>query len=424
MLKRTDRLTKKRKVHSLTGRITPQLMVDAFKAVKRNRGTCGIDKVSIQRFESQLDQNLEALMRALKDRSYQPYPLRRAYIPKEENQRRPLGIPAVRDRIAQEVIRRLLEPIFERLFHKDSFGFRKKRNCHQGVERVLELFQMGYGYVVDADIQAFFDTIPHRLIMKAVAEEVADGNILGLVERFLNSGVMEDGKFIPTTKGTPQGGVISPLLANIVLNYLDWHLEDHGYPFVRYADDFIVLTQSQAEAEKALILVKDFLATQLGLELNLEKTKITTCGKGFEFLGFSISSRGVRIRPKSVEKFRDKVRKLTIRSHNLDQQAIMKLNRVIRGTANYFATTFSNCHYQFTELDKWIRRRLRCMKYKSISRRHNLRMRVKYVRRFGLLSLVDLCPIVKEQSIDSPVRGNLCRGRPVREIRMPVNMGI
>jgi len=224
---------------------------------------------------------------------------------------------------------------------------------------------------------------------------VADGNILGLVDRFLSSGVMEDGKLIPTLKGTPQGGVISPLLANIVLNYLDWHLEDHGYRFVRYADDFVVLVHSKAEAEKALKLVRHFLSTGLSLELNLEKTQITTYGKGFDFLGFSISSRYVRIRTKSVEKFRDKVRKLTIRSHNLDQHVIKKLNRVIRGTANYFATSFSDCHYQFIKLDKWIRRRLRCMKYKSISRRHNLRMRVKHIRRLGLQSLVDLCPLSK-----------------------------
>jgi group II intron reverse transcriptase/maturase len=387
---------KKRKVHSLTGRITPQLMFEAFKAVKRNRGACGIDKVSIQMFESQLEQNLMALMKDLKSRSYQPCPLRRAYIPKGKNQRRPLGIPAVCDRVAQEVIRRLLEPIFERMFHKDSYGFRKKRNCHKAVQRALELIKRGYAHVVDADIKAFFDTIPHGLIMKAVADEVADGNILGLVEKFLSSGVMEDGKFIPTTKGTPQGGVISPLLANIVLNYLDWRLEEHGYHFVRYADDFVVLTRTQAGAEEALRVVKDFLSTALGLELSEEKTQITTAGKGFDFLGFCVSSRSVRIRAKSVEKFRDKVRKLTVRSHNLDQKVIEKLNRVIRGTANYFAASFSQCYYQFVELDKWIRRRLRCMKYKSISRRHNVRMPLKRFRRLGLLSLVDLCPVVKE----------------------------
>jgi group II intron reverse transcriptase/maturase len=396
MLRKSDNMGKKRKVHSLTGRITLKLMYDAYRAVKRNRGAAGVDKVSIQMFEYQLDQNLKALMKKLKRRSYQPYPLRRVYIPKGRNQRRPLGIPAVRDRIAQEVIRRLLEPIFERKFHDDSYGFRRKRNCHKALKRVLKLCQEGYKYVLDADIKAFFDNIPHSLIMKAVASEVADGNILGLVDKFLKSGVMEDGKFIPISKGTPQGGVISPLLANIVLNYLDWHLEEHGYHFVRYADDFVVLTQTKTEAEKALEELRDFLTIELSLELNHEKTKITTYGKGFDFLGFAISSRYMRIRTKSVEKFQDKVRKLTIRSHNLDRKVIEKLNRVISGTANYFATSFSDCHHQFEKLDKWTRRRLRCMKYKSISRRHNLRMRLKYFRRLGLLSLVDLCPVVKE----------------------------
>jgi group II intron reverse transcriptase/maturase len=388
---------KKRKVHSLTGRITPQLMHDASKAVKRNRGACGVDKVSIQMYEQQLEQNLTALMKELKGRTYQPSPLRRAYIPKGKSQHRPLGIPAVRDRVAQEVIRRLLDPIFERRFHDDSYGFRRKRNCHKAVKRALKLCQEGYIYVVDADIKAFFDTIPHSLIMQAVAEEVADGNILGLVEKSLKSGVMEDGKFIPTTKGTPQGGVVSPLLANIVLNKLDWHLEERGYRFVRYADDFVVLTRTRAEAEKALKVIEDFLAAELGLDLNQEKTKIKTWGKGFDFLGFTLSSRYVRIRPKSVEKFQDKVRRITVRSHNLDQEVVEKLNRVIRGTANYFATPFSQCHHQFHQLDEWVRRRLRCMKYKSISRRHNLRMRNKHIRRLGLLSLVDFCPSVKEQ---------------------------
>ena len=390
-------MDKKRKVHSLTGRIVLDLMYDAFKAVKRNRGACGIDKVSIQMFEYNLEQNLIALMKELKRRFYQPSPLRRVYIPKGRRQRRPLGIPAVRDRVAQEVVRRLLDPIFERMFHDDSYGFRKKRNCHKAVMRILYLCNQGYRFVVDADIKAFFDNIPHNLIMQAVAEEVADGNILGLVEKFLKSGVMEDGKFIPTIKGTPQGGVLSPLLANIVLNKLDWHLEQFGYRFVRYADDFVVLTRTYAEAEKVLTVVREFLSAVLSLKLNMEKTKITTYGKGFDFLGFSLSSSRVRIRAQSVEKFQDKVRKITIRSHNLDQAVIEKLNRVIRGTANYFAPNFSNCHNQFYKLDKWIRRRLRCMKYKSISRRHNLRMRNKYFRRLGLLSLRELCPSVKEQ---------------------------
>lgn len=206
------------KVHSLTGRITPELMLAAFKAVKRNRGAAGIDKVSIQHFEANLEENLLALMRQLKQRRYFPKPLRRVYIPKANGKLRPLGIPAVRDRVAQEVARRLLEPIFEPAFHDDSFGFRPGRSAHQAIERLLELHRQGYTYVLDADIQGFFDNLPHSVLMDALSDRVADGNLLDLVQRFLNAGVMEDGALRPTLVGTPQGGVISPLLANIALD--------------------------------------------------------------------------------------------------------------------------------------------------------------------------------------------------------------
>ena len=208
-------MSKKIKVHSLTGRITPKLMRQAFRAVKRNRGAAGVDKVSINMFAANLEENLAALMRDLKTGEFRPLPLRRVHIPKGpgSNKLRPLGIPVVRDRVAQEVVRRLLAPIFEPRFHDASFGFIAGRNCHQAIERVLELHRQGYKVVLDADIAGFFDNIPHRVIMEAVAAEVADGNILNLVEGFLTAGVMEDGVYKPTTIGTPQGGVISPLLA-------------------------------------------------------------------------------------------------------------------------------------------------------------------------------------------------------------------
>ena len=199
------------KAHSLTGRITQTLMVDAFRNVKRNRGAAGIDKVSISLFESNLLENLLALMRRLKDGTFRPLPLRRVHIPKGDGKTRPLGIPAVRDRVAQEVLRQLLNPLFERIFHDDSYGFRLARGCHMAVERVVELHQQGYTHVLDADIKGFFDNIPHDVIMAGVADEVADGNILRLVERFLKAGVMEEGQFRATSLGTPQGGVISPL---------------------------------------------------------------------------------------------------------------------------------------------------------------------------------------------------------------------
>ena len=243
---------RKQKVHSLTGRITPKLLLDSFKAVKRNRGAAGIDKVSIKMFEANLAENLLALMRVLKKGSFEPLPLRRVFVPKNDSELRPLGIPAVRDRVAQEVVRRLLSPIFEPLFHDSSFGFRPNRNCHLAIERVLELHRSGLLVVLDADIKSFFDNLSHEVILKAVAAEVADGNILRLLQKFLRSGVMEFGVFKPTSVGTPQGGVISPLLANIVLNHLDWQLHHQGFNFVRYADDFVVLCHSHSQAEGAL----------------------------------------------------------------------------------------------------------------------------------------------------------------------------
>ena len=385
---------KKIKVHSLTGRITPKLMRQAFQAVKRNRGAAGVDKVSIKMFDANREENLAALMRDMKTGQFRTRPLRRVRIPKGPGSKklRPLGIPVVRDRVAQEVVRRLLAPVFEPQFHDCSFGFIKERNCHQAIERVLELHRQGYKVVLDADIQGFFDNLSHSVIMAAVAAEVADGNILRLVERFLTAGVMEDGVFKPTTIGTPQGGVISPLLANIVLNHLDWRLHEAGFRFARYADDFVVVCQDQRQAQEALELVRSVLKSDLGLSLSPEKTEITTYGKGYEFLGFVLSSRSRRMRDKSVQKFKAKVRERTVRHHNLDQKAIEKLNQVIRGTANYFATTFSTCRWMFQKLDSWIRMRLRCMKLKRKNYNDNPKLRVGYFRRkLGLLTLEQFC---------------------------------
>ena len=370
------------------------MMRQAFLAVKRNRGAAGVDKVSIRMFAANLEENLAALMRDLKTGTFRPLPLRRVHISKGPGSKklRPLGIPVVRDRVAQEVVRRLLAPIFEPQFHEASFGFIKGRNCHQAIERVLELHRQGYTVVLDADIAGFFDNIPHRVIMEAVAAEVADGNILRLVEGFLTAGVMEDGVYKPTTIGTPQGGVISPLLANIVLNHLDWKLHEAGYQFVRYADDFVVVCQAKRQAQEALALVTRVLEGDLGLQLSVEKTKVTTYGKGYEFLGFFLSPRSRRMREKSVQKFKAKVRELTVRKRNLDAEATRKLNRVIRGTANYFATKFSTCRWMFQKLDSWIRMRLRCMKLKRKNYNDNPKLRVGYFRRkLGLLTLEEFC---------------------------------
>jgi RNA-directed DNA polymerase len=384
---------KKIKVHSLTGRITPKLLWEAWRHVRSNRGAAGIDKVSIGMFEKNLGPNLDALLRDLKRGTFQPRPLRRVLVPKGDGRDRPLGIPVVRDRVAQEVLRRLLGPIFEPLFHSDSYGFRPGRNCHQAVERVLELRRQGYRWVLDADIQGFFDNLPHGVIMEGVAAEVADGNILRLIEKFLRAGVMENGVFKPTTVGTPQGGLISPLLANIALNHLDWQLEADGFRFVRYADDFVVLCRTESRAQEARQFVEQFLRDKLGLSLSPEKTVVTPTTKGFSFLGFTIA-RSVSIRAKSLRKFKEKVRALTCRHYNLDAELLKKLNAVIRGTTRYFATRFARCRKQLEGLDEWIRMRLRCMKYGRKSREDNRRLSCRTLARWGLISMYAMAQVV------------------------------
>lgn len=377
------------KVHSLTGRITERLMLQAFKAVKKNRGVAGIDKMSIKMFEQNLAENLTALMERMKSGKYFPYPLKREYIPKEGGQFRPLGIPAVRDRVAQEVTRRLIEPCFEPTFSDWSFGFRPHRNCHQAIRAIIRLRKQGYIRVLDADIKGFFDNIPHELIMKLVAAKIADGNILRIIQRFLKSGVMEDGVLKRTSKGTPQGGVISPLLANIVLDVLDKELTVAGHIFVRYADDFLVLAKSTSDIERAYDLVRTVLEDRLGLQLSQEKTKITTFELGFDFLGFHFSHKWIGIRTKSVKKMKDKIRKLTIRSHNFSDELVAKINRVIRGYTNYYATDFSSVKVVFSRLDGMIRSRLRCMKTKRITRANNRKISNRFFERKGLYRLCE-----------------------------------
>lgn len=395
-------------------------MLNAFQKVKRNGGAPGVDGVMLEMYQANLQQNLAALMYDLKHRGhYHAAPLRRVYIPKGKGKWRALGIPTVRDRVAQEVIRSLLEPIFEPTFAECSYGFRPGRNAHQAIHSVLGAYLDGCWFVVDADIQSFFDNIPHELIIDLVAERVADGNILQLLCEFLTAEVIEDGDFHPSQKGTPQGGVISPLLANIALDVLDRQMIQAGFRFVRYADDFVILCPDFASAEQALALATETL-NQLGLSISQEKTRVTTFREGFDFLGFYLAVNAVSIRQKSVEKFKDRVRSITIRHHNLDQDAIRDLNRVISGFAHYFATPFSTVKKQFFDLDSWIRLRLRCMKFKRISRGDNRRFPNKHLARMGLVSLYSF---VTEAQFGFPYVGNASGVAQLRERRTLVNVG-
>ena len=379
----------RQKHHSLMGRITSTLMYDAFCAVRRNKGKAGVDRISIELFAQQLEQNLTALMRDLKDGTFRPDPVLRKYIDKGGGKKRPLGIPTVRDRVAQEVLRRLLSPLFEPLFHDSSHGFRPGRSCHSAMEQMLEIWRDGHRHLLDADISGFFDNIPHDVVLRGLRNVVADGNILNLVQKFLTAGVMEDGVVQTTTLGTPQGGVLSPLLANIALNFLDWHLDKLGLRFVRYADDFVVLCRTEPQAKEAQTQIDTFLKN-IGLSLSPTKTKVTTFRKGFTFLGFDVSSYSIKMRAKSVENFKNRVREITVRSHNLEAQVIVKLNSVIRGVQRYFGTSFATCFTQFRALDEWVRMRLRCQKLKRKSRTHNCRINDAYLERMGLVTLSQL----------------------------------
>jgi RNA-directed DNA polymerase len=349
------------RAHSLTGRITLETLHKAFKAVKRNRGAAGLDKQSITMFEANVDENLVALLRDMKSGTSHPIPLRRVCIPKGSGRFRPFGIPSVRCRVAQEGIRALIAPLFAPTVHDRSHGLRRRRSCHTAMAQLVELPQQGYRVVVDADRKGFFDSIPPHLILDLVAGESADGHLVNLITKFLQAGVMEEGEVRPTWQGTPQGGVISPLLANIVLNSLDWRLEALGYTFVRYADDFVVLCTTKRQAEKALQAVTAVVEDDLGLVLNPDNTPLTTFGQGCDFLGYQVTARTIRRGGKAEERFKMKIKECTRRSHHLDAEVVTRINRGIRGTVRSCATAFSTCLGQFHELDRWIRMRIRCM---------------------------------------------------------------
>ena len=393
------------KHHSLTGRITKELLWQSFESVARNKGAAGVDGMDIACFRRQAYSLLSSLKKDLKSGTYQPSPVKRAYRLKFDGSKRPLGIPTVRDRVAQEVLRRLLEPLFEPLFHSDSYGFRPGRSCHQALRRVREFHRKGYRHVVDADIMGFFDNIPHVVMMKGLSYVIADGNILTLIERILKAGVSEDGVIRPTTVGTPQGGVLSPLLANIVLNFLDWHFDDLSIRSVRYADDFVVLCQSTQKAQEALNQAEPYLKEELGLTLSKEKTKVTSFKEGFAFLGFELGSVRCRMRKKAVENLKSKIREGTIRKRNLDAEAIGKLNAVVRGSVNYFGVDFSRCREQFRMLDRWYRMRLRCMKYKRKSAKDNWRLRNVRLVRMGVVFFEDEHKRLRSKTRDPPETG-------------------
>lgn len=357
-----------RKWYSLIDKIwaKPNLE-EAFKEVKRNRGAAGIDRMTIKAFELQLEHRLEVLQQTLKNKAYRPKPVRRVYIPKADGTQRPLGIPTVGDRVVQAAARRILEPIFEAKFMDCSYGFRPERSAHQALANIRKDLEDGYRYVIDADLKSYFDTIPHEKLIGMVKETVVDGSVLRLLEKFLQAGVMEGGSFHINERGTPQGGVISPLLANIYLHPLDKTMMERGHRLTRYADDFVICCQTQKGAERVLKSVIQLLESEMGLKVHPEKTKIVNSKReSFVFLGHEFRP-GKRMVPseKAMKKFKERIKAITRRNQTVNVQELVKkmLNPYLRGWGNYFGT--GDVGSRFRHLDAWIRRRLRSVQLRS-----------------------------------------------------------
>jgi len=330
----------------------------AWQRVRSNKGAAGIDRISIERFEGQAEQYLQELHQQLKTGTYQPQAVKRVNIPKAGGGTRPLGIPTVKDRVVQMAIKRVIEPIFEQTFRDSSHGFRPERGCKDALREVDAWLKAGYNWVVDADIKGYFDNISHALMMDKVEQYIADKSLLSLLEAYLKQDIMIECESWKPSQGTPQGAVLSPLLANIYLNELDY-LIGEKYRMVRYADDFVILTTSEAEAEKALAEVRQWMENH-HLELPPDKTRIvdeTDDPNGFDFLGYTFK-KGMRLlRKKSRVAMRDKIRLHTRRSQGVGITTVIEnLNPVLRGWFNYFK------HVKKSELkamDGFVRRRLR-----------------------------------------------------------------
>jgi RNA-directed DNA polymerase len=361
MLTALDEGVKGGRWFSLMDKVHPQrTLLAAYFRVAANDGAAGVDHVSVTRFGDRLEENLKDLSDALRTGTYRPQAIRRHSIPKPGSQeRRPLGIPTVRDRVVQTALRQVLEPIFERDFAEHSYGFRPGKGCKDGLRRVAELLKAGYTHVLDADLKSYFDTIPHDRLLALVAKKVSDGQVLNLIEAFLHQGVLDGLEEWTPERGTPQGAVVSPLLSNIYLDPLDHLMAGGGFEMVRYADDFVILCRSAEDAARALETVQRWTAWA-GLTLHPTKTRVIDARtESFDFLGYRFEGGTRRPRPKSLEKFKETVRSKTKRTSGESLLMIIAtLNPTLRGWFEYFKHSHK---WTFERLDGWLRMRLRSL---------------------------------------------------------------
>jgi RNA-directed DNA polymerase len=338
-------------------------LLASYSKVAANKGAPGVDHVTTEAYGNDLEKQTGKVSEALRGGTYQPQAIRRVYIDKPgSNEQRPLGIPTVRDRVVQGAVRHVIEPIFEKEFAEHSYGFRPRRGCKDALRQVDCLLKSGFVYVVDADLKSYFDTIPHDRLMNRVRGRIADGRVLQLIESFLKAGIMEGLVEWEPEAGAPQGAVLSPLLSNIYLNPLDHQMAAQGYEMVRYADDFVILCRSQAEAEQALTIVRQWCEAE-GLTLHPTKTRIVAARtEGFDFLGyrFQTTRRGRQTRwprKKSDQKLKDTLRTKTKRANGRSLRVIIAdVNRTLQGWFGYFQ---HSCRSTFSKLDRWVRVRLR-----------------------------------------------------------------
>lgn len=362
MLAALDNGVKGGKWFSLIDKVyRPQTLQEAWQRVRRNRGAAGVDGQSIERFAVREAEYLDELAQALKDDTYRAQAVRRVEIPKGQGKMRPLGIPTVKDRIVQMAVKQVIEPIFEYEFEPMSYGFRPGRSSKDALREVDALIKAGYTHVVDADLEAYFDTIPQQRLMERIEERISDGRLLALIGQWLQQDIVKDASRWQATSGTPQGAVISPLLANIYLHPLDQRMTQLGYRMVRYADDFVILCQSADKAQQALTEVRTWVHAH-GLTLHPDKTHVGDCsqvGQGFDFLGYRFEAGNRWIRKKSLRSLKDKIRFKTRRNRGDSMACIIAdLNPVLRGWYGYF----QHAHrWIFPAMDGFIRRRLRAL---------------------------------------------------------------
>jgi RNA-directed DNA polymerase len=349
--------------------LSNQNMNEAYLRVYKNKGASGVDGVTIDELKQYLKENKDELRQRIRTRKYQPQAALRVEIPKENGKMRKLGIPTVVDRVVQQAIHQVLSPIFEKQFSEFSYGFRPKRSCEMAIVKSLEFLNDGYDWVVDIDLERFFDTVHHDKLMRIIANTIDDGDVISLIRRYLVSGVMVNGKYEETPVGTPQGGNLSPLLSNIMLNELDKELESRGLPFVRYADDALIFVKSEKAANRVMKSIMKFIEGKVGLIVNTEKSKVSR-PRELKFLGFgyyydSTKKRyQVRPHPTSVQKFQRKLRQLTKRNWSVPlDYRILKLKQVIFGWVNYFR--IANMKTVTSRIDEKLRSRIRIIIWKQ-----------------------------------------------------------